>query len=63
VTALAERERGLMAVPVPQGPLTVDVNWTTTGDVIAGRCLTLAALLLVTLVYLLERKSSRPRSK
>lgn len=63
VTALAERERGLMAVPVPQGPVTVDVSWTTTGDVIAGRWLTLAALLLVTLVYLRERKLSRPRLK
>lgn len=56
VTATAERERGLMAVPVPRGIVQVSVNWTTTGDVVAGRWVSGVALLLVTGIYLFERK-------
>ena len=37
VHALPERADGLIAVPVPQGPVNLAVNWTTTPDVIAGR--------------------------
>ena len=61
VTAVAERERGLMAVPVPQGNVQVSVNWTTTGDVVAGRWVSGVALLLVTGLYLFERKRLRVR--
>ncbi len=59
VTARAERERGLMAVPVPQGKVQVSFDWTTTGDVVAGRLVSRVALLLVTGLYLFERKLSR----
>jgi hypothetical protein len=59
VTATAERERGLMAVPVPQGNVHVSVDWTTTGDVVAGRWVSVVALLLVTGLCLFERKLSR----
>ena len=59
VTAMAERERGLMAVPVPRGNVQVSVDWTTTGDVLAGRWVSGVALLLVTGLYLFERKLSR----
>jgi len=59
VKAAAERERGLMAVPVPQGNVQVAVDWTTTADVAAGRWLTAVALLLVTGLYLLERRRLR----
>jgi hypothetical protein len=58
VTAVAERERGLMAVPVPQGNVQVSVDWTTTGDVVVGRWVSGVALLLVTGLYLFERKLS-----
>ena len=55
------RDDGLIAVPVPQGPVDLAVDWTTTPDVVAGRCVSgLALLLLVTLGFL-ERKLSRPR--
>jgi hypothetical protein len=59
VTATAEQWRGLMAVPVPQGNVHISVDWTTTGDVVAGRWVSGIALLLVTGLYLFERKLSR----
>jgi hypothetical protein len=59
VTAMAERERGLMAVPVPRGDVQVSVDWTTTGDVVAGRWVSAVALLLITGLFLFERKLSR----
>ena len=59
VTAMAERERGLMAVPVPRGNVQVSVDWTTTGDVVAGRWVSGVMLLLVTGLFLFERKRLR----
>jgi hypothetical protein len=56
VTPRAERERGLMAIPVPQGKVQVSVDWTTTSDVVAGRWVSAAALLLLTGLYAFERK-------
>lgn len=56
VTAVAERERGLMAVPIPAGNVQVSVNWTTTSDVIAGRIVSGVAFLLITGMYFFERK-------
>jgi hypothetical protein len=61
VTSLPWREDGLMAVPVPQGPVNLAVDWTTTRDVIAGRWLSAFALLLLTGLGLFERKFSRSR--
>lgn len=58
---LMERGHGLMAVPVTQGSVNVVVNWTTTPDVIAGRWFSALALILLTALYLLERKVSPPR--
>ncbi|MGA1982425.1 MAG: hypothetical protein ABSG84_08125 [Acidobacteriaceae bacterium] len=59
VTARAERERGLMAVPVPQGKDLVAVDWTTTSDVVAGRWVSAVGLLLVAGLYWFERKRLR----
>lgn len=59
VTPRAERERGLMAVPVPQGKVQVSVDWTTTSDVVAGRWVSAAALLLLIGLYSFERKRLR----
>jgi len=39
------REDGLIAVPVAEGPVEVGVDWTTTPDAIAGRTVTLLALI------------------
>jgi hypothetical protein len=58
---LPQRDDGLIAVPVPQGPVTVTADWTATPDVIAGRCLSALALLLLSALALLERKLRAPQ--
>ena len=58
-TNLPMRSDGLIAVPVFPGPVEVTVVWTTTPDVIAGRCITVLALLLLVTLGLVERKLSR----
>ena len=42
---LQDRDDGLISVPVPQGPVSVTVDWTTTPDVVAGRWVSGLALL------------------
>jgi hypothetical protein len=62
ITKLPLREDGLMAVSVPQGPVDLAVNWTTTRDVLAGRWLSgIALLLLIALRLNRSRLSSVPR--
>ncbi len=64
-TGLAEQERGLMAVPVPKGNVNITVEWTTTGDVVAGRCVSGMAVLLIIALLRFERtrlKASRDLS-
>lgn len=55
-TALPERTYGLTAVPVHAGKVDVTVDWTTTRDVIAGRCISALAFLLLAALGFLERK-------
>jgi hypothetical protein len=45
---ITPRQDGLIAVPVPAGPVDVTANWTTTADVVAGRWISALALALVT---------------
>ncbi len=59
VSAMPRREDGLMAVPVPRGRVELSADWTTTSDVLAGRTISLAALALITLVWLMERRRAR----
>jgi hypothetical protein len=61
LASLPRRDDGLIVVPVPQGPINLAVDWTTTPDVIAGRWLSALAALLLAGLWLLERKLSRPR--
>jgi hypothetical protein len=58
---LPRREDGLMAVPVPQGPVDLAVDWTTTPDVRAGRWLSGLAVLTITALCALERNLVGPR--
>jgi hypothetical protein len=61
-TALEKREDGLIAFAVPQGPLDVSIDWTTTPDVTASRWLSgVCALLLLGLCAFERRRSGRPR--
>ena len=55
------RQDGLMTVPVPQGPVDLAVDWTTTGDVLAGRWISMVALVLVTGLWWLEHRRFHPR--
>jgi hypothetical protein len=61
VSNLPQRDDGLFAVPVPSGPVTLSVDWTSTPDVIAARCISLIAVLLILGLWALERKLTRPR--
>jgi hypothetical protein len=56
-----QRDDGLMVVAVPQGPIQLTADWTTTSDVTAGRWLSGLALLLVTALCALERKLNPAR--
>jgi hypothetical protein len=52
------RDDGLIAVPVPEGRVEVAVDWTTSSDVVAGRCVSAVAFLLLVGLGFLERKRS-----
>jgi hypothetical protein len=56
------RDDGLLAVPVPQGSVDLRVDWSTTLDVVAGRCLSGLALVLLAALGLCERKRPTPRA-
>jgi len=57
---LVSRDDGLTAVQVQQGRVDLDADWTTTPDVLAGRWITALALLLLTALFLLERRIKSP---
>ena len=50
------RNDGLIAVPVPQGPVVVTADWRTTPDVLAGRWLSALFAPLLIGLFLLERR-------
>jgi len=61
IRSMPQRDDGLMAVPVPKGPVVVTVNWIATPDVIAGRWVSVLAFLLLVILAKWERKHSLPR--
>ncbi len=60
-TNLPQREDGLLAVPVPAGPIDLTVDWTATPDVLAARWLSAFAGLALIGLSIFERKLSPPR--
>ena len=58
---LPRRDDGLMVVPVPQGPVHLTVDWTTTPDVRLSRWIAALATLLLILLWFAERKATRRR--
>jgi hypothetical protein len=60
--APANREDGLMAIPVRAGPSTIDVRWTATPDVLWGRWVSLAALMLFAALWVVERRLAKRRA-
>jgi hypothetical protein len=61
VDSFPRRDDGLMAFAVPEGPVQVTVNWSTTRDVIAGRLLSALALALIIGVCWAERRLNHRR--
>jgi len=61
ITTLPARDDGLMAVPVPQGPVELTVDWATTPDVITGRWISGVSVLLLAVFCLLLRRRKGPR--
>jgi hypothetical protein len=53
------RGDGLMAVPVTAGSHAIEVHWSASSDVIAGREISAIALLALVLVAVLERRERR----
>jgi hypothetical protein len=58
-TDLPQRDDGLIAVPVAQGPVEITADWTATPDILLGRWCSGLGLLLVTALWLLERRFLR----
>ena len=50
-----------MAVPVPAGLVNLAADWTTTGDVRVGRWITAVSVLLLAVLFLMQRRFKRPR--
>jgi hypothetical protein len=61
VENLPARQDGLLSVPVPQGPVSVTVAWTSTPDMIAGRAVSGLALVGLIALGLFERKLAQRR--
>jgi hypothetical protein len=59
VSQLPNREDGLIAVPVPAGPSTIELRWTATPDVLWGRWISSAGLFLAVCLGFCERMFSR----
>jgi hypothetical protein len=56
VSGMPPRQDGLMAVPVPEGRINIAADWTTTGDVLTARLVSLAALALTAVLWLPTRR-------
>ena len=54
--ALPKRNDGLIAVPVPQGPIDLTVDWTTSPDVVAGRWVSAISVLFLFALWWVERR-------
>ncbi len=53
-TAPPQRADGLIVVPVPQGPVDLAIDWTTSPDVVAGRWVSAFSLLLLVVLAFFE---------
>jgi hypothetical protein len=63
VNALPKRDDGLVAVPVPAGPVDVTVDWRATPDVLMGRVLSVLGVLLLMGLILFERRGRAAQLK
>jgi len=63
LAAMPQRADGLIAVPVPSGPIRLTIDWTITRDVLYGRWLCAISVLLLASLWLYELRRARPRLK
>jgi hypothetical protein len=56
ISAPLRRNDGLIALPIPQGPVDLAIDWTNPDDVLLGRCLSALALLVLLALVIWERK-------
>ena len=56
IASQGTREDGLIEIPIAAGHSSIDIHWTTTPDVRWGREVSLAALILLLLVSIAERR-------
>jgi hypothetical protein len=61
LTSLPDRDDGLIAVPVPSGPINLTVDWTRSPGDLAGRWLSVLSILLLIALSLCERRLARRR--
>jgi hypothetical protein len=59
VEIFSRRDDGLTVFAVPQGRVELAIDWATTPDLIAGRCLSALAALLLVGLCMVERRPSR----
>jgi hypothetical protein len=57
---LPRRDDGLIVVPVPQGPVDVALEWSTTPDLLAGGWLSALAALVLIVLWRYERRFRHP---
>ncbi|MGB7265004.1 MAG: 6-pyruvoyl-tetrahydropterin synthase-related protein [Terracidiphilus sp.] len=56
INTMPKRADGLIAVPVPRGPVDLNVDWTTTPNAVVGRWVSAISVMLLTALWLLELK-------
>jgi hypothetical protein len=61
VVPVPRADDGLIAVPVPQGEVSLTVDWRTTPDVLFGRSVSALSALLLAALWFCTRKPRRPR--
>jgi len=59
VANAAQRDDGLVAIPVPAGSITLTADWRTTGDVVLARGLSVLSLLIFIALFLVARHAER----
>jgi hypothetical protein len=61
ITNSPPRDDGLIAVPVPSGPINLTIDWTRSPGDLAGRSLSVLSILLLIALLLCERRLARSR--
>ena len=61
ITNLPDRNEGLIAIPVPTGPINLTIDWTRSPGDLAGRWLSVLSIFLLFALSLCERRLAHSR--